>query len=178
MGIAKKLGQLVATVLLVTLFSAFLLTLLPGDLADIIVPFGTDEQREQVREDLRLDAPFISQYGRWLSNFAQGDLGDFYSGPTSRRPVSETVKEALPKSIELMVWAQIIALVILVIIVTPRLVRPLAPGALVASPLDGAAAPNDVDLFLNGQTEISRANLRRVAENRAGVLRSGHVIDF
>jgi len=112
MGIAKKLGQLVATVLLVTLFSAFLLTLLPGDLADIIVPFGTDEQREQVREDLRLDAPFISQYGRWLSNFAQGDLGDFYSGPTSRRPVSETVKEALPKSIELMVWAQIIALVI------------------------------------------------------------------
>ncbi len=66
----------------------------------------------------------------------------------------------------------------LVIIVTPRLVRPLAPGALVASPLDGGAAPNDVDLFLNGQTEISRANLRRVAENRAGVLRSGHVIDF
>jgi pilus assembly protein CpaC len=66
----------------------------------------------------------------------------------------------------------------LVIIVTPRLVRPLVPGAQVATPLDGAAAPNDVDLFVNGQTEISRANLRRVAENRAGVLRSGHVIDF
>ena len=29
-----------------------------------------------------------------------------------------------------------------------------------------AAPPNDVDLFVNGRTEISRANLRRVAEGR------------
>jgi pilus assembly protein CpaC len=66
----------------------------------------------------------------------------------------------------------------LVIIVTPRLVRPLAPGAQIATPLDGAVAPNDVDLFANGQTEINRANLRKVADNQSGVLRSGHVIDF
>ncbi len=52
----------------------------------------------------------------------------------------------------------------LVIIVTPRLVHPLAPGARIASPLDGAAPPNDVDLFWNGRTEISRANLRRLAK--------------
>lgn len=66
----------------------------------------------------------------------------------------------------------------LVIIVTPRLVRPLAPGAQIATPLDGAAPPNDVDLFANGQTEVNRAHLRRVAENKSGVLRSGHIIDF
>ncbi len=66
----------------------------------------------------------------------------------------------------------------LVIIVTPRLVRPMAPGTQIASPLDGAAPPNDVDLFLNGKTEISRANLRRVAAARAGAPRSGHIIDF
>ena len=66
----------------------------------------------------------------------------------------------------------------LVIIVTPRLVKPLAPGAHIASPLDGAAPPNDVDLFVNGQTEINRAHLRRVAQSQSGVLRSGHVIDF
>jgi pilus assembly protein CpaC len=66
----------------------------------------------------------------------------------------------------------------LVIIVTPRLVRPLAPGANIATPLDGAAPPNDVDLFLKGKTEINRAHLRRVAEASAGALRSGHVIEY
>jgi pilus assembly protein CpaC len=52
------------------------------------------------------------------------------------------------------------------------------PGALVATPLDASAPPNDVDLFLNGKTEISRANLRRVASARADMSRSGHIIDF
>lgn len=66
----------------------------------------------------------------------------------------------------------------LVIIVTPHLVKPLAPGTRIATPLDGSAPPNDIDLFLNGRTEINRAHLRRVAETRSGVLRSGHIIDF
>jgi pilus assembly protein CpaC len=66
----------------------------------------------------------------------------------------------------------------LVIIVTPRLVRPLAPGAHIATPLDGAAPPNDVDLFVKGKTEINRAHLRRVAEAQGGALRSGHVIEY
>ncbi len=66
----------------------------------------------------------------------------------------------------------------LVIIVTPRLVKPLAPGTQIASPFDPAAPPNDVDLFLNGQTEVNRANLRRVAEAQSGVIRTGHILDF
>jgi pilus assembly protein CpaC len=66
----------------------------------------------------------------------------------------------------------------LVIIVTPRLVQPLVPGTLVATPLDGSLPPNDVDLFLNGRTEINRALLRRVASARAGMPPSGHIIDF
>ena len=66
----------------------------------------------------------------------------------------------------------------LVIIVTPRLVRPMAPGTRIATPLDASSSPNDVDLFLNGKTEISRANLRRVAESQSGSVRSGHIIDF
>lgn len=66
----------------------------------------------------------------------------------------------------------------LVIIVTPRLVKPLVPGAQIATPLDGTAPPNDVDLFANGKVEISRANLRKVAESYSGTLRTGHIIDF
>jgi pilus assembly protein CpaC len=41
----------------------------------------------------------------------------------------------------------------LVIIVTPHLVRPAAPGQQLASPLDSRLPGNDVDVFLNGQFE-------------------------
>jgi len=44
----------------------------------------------------------------------------------------------------------------LVIIVTPRLVAPAAPGQRIASPLDSRLPPNDVDFFLNGQMEVRK----------------------
>jgi pilus assembly protein CpaC len=44
----------------------------------------------------------------------------------------------------------------LVIIVTPRLVAPAAPGQRLASPLDSRLPPNDVDFFLNGQMEVRK----------------------
>jgi pilus assembly protein CpaC len=44
----------------------------------------------------------------------------------------------------------------LVIIVTPRLVAPAAPGQTLASPLDSRMPANDVDFFLNGQIEVRK----------------------
>ncbi|WP_024516323.1 type II and III secretion system protein family protein [Bradyrhizobium sp. Tv2a-2] len=44
----------------------------------------------------------------------------------------------------------------LVIIVTPHLVAPAAPGQQLASPLDSRLPPNDVDFFLNGQMEVRK----------------------
>ncbi|MGY8637468.1 type II and III secretion system protein family protein [Bradyrhizobium sp. 14AA] len=44
----------------------------------------------------------------------------------------------------------------LVIIVTPRLVAPAAPGQQLASPLDSRMPANDVDFFLNGQMEVKK----------------------
>jgi pilus assembly protein CpaC len=41
----------------------------------------------------------------------------------------------------------------LVVIVTPHLVAPAAPGQQIASPLDSRVPSNDVDFFLGGQTE-------------------------
>ena len=48
----------------------------------------------------------------------------------------------------------------LVIVVTPRIVRPVAPGAL-AMPTDRVKEPSDIDLFVNGNSE------KRVPVNRA-----------
>lgn len=114
MQILKKLGQLVATVILVTLFASLLLELLPGDPVEVLVPFGSDEQREAVREDLGLDRPFIVRYADWLGGFARfwdPDLGNYYT-VSSQRPVIDRVQDALPVSLQLMVYAQVLGLVI------------------------------------------------------------------
>jgi peptide/nickel transport system permease protein len=110
-GIVKKLAQLIITVLLVTLFAALLLELLPGDPVDVVVPFGSDQQREEVRADLNLDDPFISRYGAWLGGFVTGDLGNYYT-VSSKRPVADRVWPSLWISIQLMIYAQVIALII------------------------------------------------------------------
>lgn len=114
MQILKKLGQLVITVILVTLFASFLLELLPGDPVEVLVPFGSDEQREAVREDLGLDRPFLVRYGDWLGGFVRvwdPDLGNYYT-VSSQRPVIDRVADALPVSLQLMVYAQLLGLII------------------------------------------------------------------
>ena len=44
----------------------------------------------------------------------------------------------------------------LVVVVTPHLVAPMAPGKHIASPLDKTTPSNDRDFFLNGQTELNK----------------------
>lgn len=65
----------------------------------------------------------------------------------------------------------------LVILVTPHIVRPLRPNDPIHTPLDNTLAPNDVDLFLMGQTEVSPALVRLAvgALNRPYV---GHILDL
>lgn len=111
MGIARKLLQLVITVILVTLFASFLLELLPGDPVEVLVPFGSDEQRQLVREETGLDQPFLVRYGNWLGGFVTGDMGNQYT-VSSTRPVVDRVTTSLWPTVLLMVYAQTLALII------------------------------------------------------------------
>lgn len=110
-GLLKRLAQLVVTVLAVTLFSSLLLELLPGDPVEVLVPFGSDEWRDQVRADLDLDEPFIARYSSWLGGFVTGDMGNYYT-VSSKRPVMDRLSEAFPKSLQLVVYSQILALLL------------------------------------------------------------------
>jgi len=65
----------------------------------------------------------------------------------------------------------------LVILVTPHLVRPMAPNDPVHTPLDSTLPPNDVDLFLMGKTEVSPA-LARLAVGALSRPYVGHVLDL
>ena len=108
-NIARRLLQLVLVVVLSTLFTFSLLRLFPGDIADAVLPLGTKAQKQQFVEDNGLDKPFFEQYATWLGNLVQGDLGKDYQSNT---PVIDKLEAALPVSLQLMLYAQILALLV------------------------------------------------------------------
>ncbi len=66
----------------------------------------------------------------------------------------------------------------LVIIVTPRLVRPARPGDLLRAPLDATVPPNDNDLFLYGKHEMTATDVRKLYGPKARRSHVGHQLDF
>jgi peptide/nickel transport system permease protein len=109
--ILRRLAHLVVVLFFVTLFVALLTAMLPGDPVDAIAGFASPEQKEALREDLGLDDPVYVQYGRWIGDFVTGDLGGYYS-VTGERPVMDRVRDSLPVSLQLMLYAQVLALII------------------------------------------------------------------
>ncbi|MGI9384960.1 MAG: type II and III secretion system protein family protein [Methyloligellaceae bacterium] len=65
----------------------------------------------------------------------------------------------------------------LVIIVTPRLVKPAAPGQKLITPFDKAVAGNDIDFFVKGKQEVSKARLTRKKARKHGLVTQGHILE-
>ena len=64
----------------------------------------------------------------------------------------------------------------LMIIVTPQLVQPAAPGQRLATPLDDRLPSNDVDFFLLGQNEVAKKTRDYVATGGDVHGPYGHII--
>ena len=107
----QRVAQLLIVLLLVTFGVSLLLRLIPVDLATILLPVGTEEERDILRAELGFDKGPIGYYLQWLGNFVQGDFGKIYfSGGTEE--VSDHLKVAMPRSLLLMVYTQILSLAI------------------------------------------------------------------
>ena len=93
----------------------FLIHLIPGDPVDVILSgvgagsSATPEQHEAMRVALGLDKPLHEQYGLWLYKFLRGDLG---TSPISGRKVAPDILQQLPRTLELIAGALIIAVVV------------------------------------------------------------------
>jgi peptide/nickel transport system permease protein len=107
--VAKKLIQLIVVLFFVTFFSFSLLKLIPGDPVSTLKPFATPEQAAAIRTELGLDEPFFTQYYNWLKAFVKGDPGIDYS---TGEPVKVGIGKALPVTLQLVFYAQVIALVV------------------------------------------------------------------
>src|SRR3954464_6350706 len=108
--VARRLLYLLPVLLAVTLLTFLIASLLPGDLAYVILgDQATPENVAALRRDRGLAQPIWWRYLSWLGHVLQGDFGrSFRTGQT----VLQAVAERLPVSIELMLLAQIGALAI------------------------------------------------------------------
>ena len=79
----------------------------------------TAEALAQVRLEYGLDQPLIVQYGQYLGRLAQGDLGESYR---LRIPVAQAIGEHLGATLQLAIWAALVAvlLAIAVAVLTAR----------------------------------------------------------
>jgi len=103
--------HLIPVFFLVTFASFMMLNLLPGDLVDAILldtesEVPSPEARAALEKELNLDRPVLVRYGIWLGDMLQGNLG---RSTITKQPVTEALAQRIPVSLELMIIAQILA---------------------------------------------------------------------
>ena len=108
--VGKRLFYLVPVLLAVTLLTFLISSLLPGDLAyTILGDQATPENVAALRAKMGLDLPIYERFLHWLWGVLQGDLGrSFRTGET----VLSAVTDRLPVSLELMVMAEVMGLLL------------------------------------------------------------------
>lgn len=108
--LARRLLYLLPVLVAVSLLTFLIASLLPGDLASVILgDQATPEKVSALRHDMGLDQPVWWRYLAWLGGVLQGDLGrSFRTGQT----VLQALAERLPVTFELMLLAELGALVI------------------------------------------------------------------
>ena len=99
--------MLIGIIFVISVGSFYLIHLLPGDPAAVILGTGdTPANRLILYKQLGLDKPIVAQYFIWISNIVRGNLGVSFISQTS---VATTIRAALPIDLELMGLSQILA---------------------------------------------------------------------
>lgn len=107
--LARRLFEF-GIVILGVLTIVFVLQRFSGDPTNLLLPVdATQEVRTELRRQLGLDQPLLTQYIRFLGNVAMGDLGTSYR---FRQPALGLVLERLPSTLLLAGASLLISLVI------------------------------------------------------------------
>jgi len=110
-NVIVRLVKLLAVVLIVSFLTFSLTKIIPGDPVNVILgPQASEpELRAAVEKDLGLDKSFLEQYGSYLNGAVHGDLGRSY---VSKFETTTLLGQKLPATIELMLLAQAVSLLI------------------------------------------------------------------
>jgi peptide/nickel transport system permease protein len=110
MFILRRLLSAIPTLILVSLFVFTLQKLLPGD--PVLAMAGEERDpavMEYLRDKYRLNDPLPLQYLNWVGNVLKGDFG---TSLRTEQPVTTLLASKLPVTLELAVFALLIALLI------------------------------------------------------------------
>ena len=106
----KKLGIMLITLFVISIVTFWLFHIVPGDPAAMMLgTSASQEQLDDLREELGLDRPLAEQYTEWISGAVHGDFG---KSIMYRKPVAKLLKGKL--SVSLALGAMALALVILI----------------------------------------------------------------
>lgn len=108
----KRLLLVIPTLLGMAAVVFFLIRLIPGDAVLLMMAESANIEAGQIelmRQQLGLDKPAYVQFFVWLAGVLQGDLGQ---SVWAEVPVSQEIAERLPITVQLMLMALIISLLI------------------------------------------------------------------
>jgi peptide/nickel transport system permease protein len=100
--LVRRLGQAVIVMLVISLLSFSIQDQLGDPLRELVGQSVSEEIRNELREEMGLNDPFMVQYGRFLKNAVQGDLGTSYF---FKRPALDVIMDKLPATIDLVIGA-------------------------------------------------------------------------
>lgn len=96
--------------ILVSFLSFSLVQIMPGDPAAAMLDISASQEEIQaLRHELWLDRPFIVQYGHWMGNVLQGDLG---MSTMYRQPINDLMMQRLPLTLYLSLFAFVIGTIL------------------------------------------------------------------
>jgi peptide/nickel transport system permease protein len=106
----KRLSSIFSVVFGVLLLTFLLIHIVPGDPVEVMLGESASmADRAQLRENLGLNQPLISQFGVYLNKLAHGDMGQSIHSHT---PIVEILRQRYPATLKLAISALLIGLVI------------------------------------------------------------------
>jgi len=107
--ILRRLLQSAMVMAVVSAVSFSLFNFVGDPVNNMVGQDATREQRIEIRQQLGLDDPIITQYTRFIGNILQGEFGLSYR---IKRPVDQLILERLPATLELVFVSALIALIL------------------------------------------------------------------
>lgn len=106
----KRLFLLIPILLGISIVTFAITHIIPGDpLYILLSPYAKEEDIQKARVELGLDQPLYVQYGIYLKDVLQGDLGYAYR---TRNPVMDDIKQRFPATLELTSLSLLIAVAV------------------------------------------------------------------
>ncbi len=105
----KRLVQMVGVLLTVSVIVFFVMSFTGDPVLMVVPPTATELEIEEARRDLGLDKPLWVQYGVFMGNLVQGDMGRSY---IFKQPVVKLITERMPATFEMVGCAILLSLCI------------------------------------------------------------------